>query len=201
MGLNTVAFLGSPRKRGNTERLLDAALEGVRAEGGDASIFRLSELNIHPCRNCGGCAKTGKCVVLDDDMAAIYEKIRSADRIILASPIYFFSVSAQTKIMIDRCQAFWSGKYLLKRPLPSGPFGRKGLLLLVGAYRKDPSGLRCAETCGVSFFHSVNISDHRTVAVLGPDGLGAIRDYPESLAEAVEAGKWLAGAKEGQHSR
>ena len=192
MGLKVVAFLGSPRKRGNTEILLEAALSGIREKAGEISLFRLGELNIPPCRNCGGCARTGRCAFRDDDMQGIYEAIRAADRVVLASPIYFFSVSAQTKSMIDRCQAFWSEKYLLKRPIPPGPAGRKGLMLLVGAYKRDVSGLRCAETCVTSFFHSINISEHRTVGVLGPDALGSMRDYPDRLAEAVEAGRRLA---------
>ena len=66
----------------------------------------------------------------------IYNAIKTADRIILASPIFFFGLNAQAKIMIDRCQAFWCEKYLLKKPIPEGKFGRKGLLLLVGGHGK-----------------------------------------------------------------
>jgi len=65
-------------------------------------------------------------------MQKIHEEIRSADRIILASPIFFFGLSGQAKIMIDRCQPFWHEKYIRMKPVPAGPHGRKGLLLLVG---------------------------------------------------------------------
>jgi multimeric flavodoxin WrbA len=71
-------------------------------------------MDIRPCQNCGGCDDTGSCII-EDAMVDIYEAIRSADRIILASPIFFFGLSAQTKIMIDRCQAFWCQRYLLKK--------------------------------------------------------------------------------------
>ena len=90
--------------------------------------FKLNFMNIKPCQDCGGCTKTGICVV-NDGMKDIYDAIRDADRFIVASPIFFYTVSAQTKTMIDRCQAFWCEKYLLKKEIPAGPDGRKGLLL------------------------------------------------------------------------
>ena len=94
---------GSPKLGGNTDRLLDAVLAG--AQSADASIkiekIILNEFNIRPCQDCGGCELTGKCIVLDD-MQFIYQKLQTADRIILVSPIYFMGVTGQLKMMIDR---------------------------------------------------------------------------------------------------
>ncbi len=129
--MRIIAFNGSPRKGGNTQLLLDEAVRGARELGAEVTVHNLNTLSIRPCQNCGGCDDTGRCVI-QDDMQMIHADIRSADRIILGSPIFFFSVSAQTKIMIDRCQAFWSEKYVHKKPVPPGPHGRKGLLILVG---------------------------------------------------------------------
>ena len=116
-------------------------------------------------------------------MSTVYQAIREADRIVLASPIFFFGVSAQTKAMIDRCQAFWCEKYLLKRPLPSGPFGRKGLLLLLGGMKRE-IGIRCAEATATAFFRTVSVPEHKTLSFLGIDAKGAILEHPEALKDA-----------------
>jgi len=191
MSIKVASFLGSPREGGNTEILLNATLQGVKDAGGEARVFRLEGMNLHPCRNCGVCSREGKCVV-KDDMSVIYEAIRASDRLILASPIYFFALSAQAKLMIDRCQAFWSERYLLNRPIIAGPKGRKGLLLLVGAYKKKTDGVKCCEVCAEAFFHSVSVRNFRTLSYLGVDAAGAIREHPVALGEAYDAGRNLA---------
>jgi multimeric flavodoxin WrbA len=153
--IRTIAFLGSPRKDGNTDLLLQEAVKGIESTGLTVKTFRLNLMDIKPCQNCGGCDETGECII-NDDMADIYPEIRAADRIILASPIFFFSVSSQTKILIDRCQSFWCEKYLLKRPIIEGEYGRKGLLLLVGGMKKE-IGIQCAETTAKAFFRTISV--------------------------------------------
>jgi NAD(P)H-dependent FMN reductase len=146
-------------------------------------------MDIRPCQNCGGCDETGVCVI-NDAMAAIYGAIRKADRIIVAAPIFFFGLSAQTKIMIDRCQAFWCEKYLLKRSIQAGPYGRKGLLLLVGGMKND-TGVSCSEATARAFFRSVSVPEHVTLSFLGVDRSGAIADHLTAMAEGREAGRKL----------
>jgi hypothetical protein len=92
--------------------------------------------------------------------------------------------------MIDRCQAFWCEKYLLKKPIPEGPYGRKGLLLLVGGMKKE-IGIRCGEATSISFFRAVSVSEHNTLSFLGIDKKGAILDHPTALSEVYEAGRRL----------
>jgi multimeric flavodoxin WrbA len=123
-------------------------------------------------------------------MTQIYDAIRTADRIILASPIFFFGISAQAKIMIDRCQCCWCEKYLLKKPIPEGPYGRKGLLLLVGGQKKE-IGIQCAEATAKAFFRTVNVPEHKTLGFLGIDTKGAILQHPTALKDAFDAGKKL----------
>jgi multimeric flavodoxin WrbA len=187
--MKVVAFNGSPRAGGNTELLLREALRAVQESGHEVQLFKLNEMEITPCQDCGGCEETGECII-EDDMGEIYEAIRGADRIILASPIFFFSLSAQAKMMIDRCQSFWCEKYLLKKPLPPGPHGRKGLLLLVGG-RKKEIGAECAETTAKAFFRTISVPEHETLSFLGVDEKGAILKHPTALGEGYEAGKRL----------
>jgi multimeric flavodoxin WrbA len=190
--MNIIAFLGSPRKDGNTELLLKEAVRGIEESGFSVRIFDLNQMNIMPCQNCGGCDETGTCVYADD-MSQIYEAIRAADRIILASPIFFSALSAQTKMMIDRCQAFWCEKYLLRKPIPAGQYGRKGLLLLVGGQKKEIGiqGMQCAGTSANAFFRTISVPEHETLSYTGVDIKGAILKHTTALKDAYEAGKEL----------
>ncbi len=188
--MKTIAFLGSPRKDGNTELLLNEVIRGVEVSGGDVRTFNLNLMNIRPCQDCGGCEKTGECI-LDDEMNDIYPEIRAADRIILASPIFFFGLSAQSKILVDRCQSFWCEKYLLKKTIAGGPFGRKGLLVLVGGMKKE-IGVECGDATAKAFFRTISVKEHRVISFLGIDAKGAIREHPTALREAYEAGNLLA---------
>src|SRR4030042_5952802 len=190
--MKIIAFLGSPRENGNTELLLREAIRGIEESGFPVQVFNLNQMNILPCQNCGGCDDTGICVN-EDDMAQIYDAIKTADRVILASPIFFFSLSAQAKIMIDRCQCFWCEKYLLKKPIPSGPYGRKGLLLLVAGMKDKigATGLDCAGKTAKAFFRTIRVPEHKTLGFSCIDAKGAIRKHPTALKEAYEAGKEL----------
>jgi len=187
--MKIIAFLGSPREGGNTELILKETIGGIEELGLIVQVFNLNLMNISPCQNCGGCDETGVCVY-EDDMTQIYDAIRSADRIILASPIFFFALSAQVKVMIDRCQAFWCEKYLLKKPIPEGLYKRKGLLLLVGGQKKE-IGIQCAEASAKAFFRTVSVPGHKTLSYMGIDSKGAILQHPTALKEAYEAGKAL----------
>lgn len=187
--MKVLAFQGSPRIEGNTDILLKEALKPVYESGHDVRLFKLNSMNIKPCQDCGGCDNTGKCII-NDDMDEIYDAIREADRIILASPIFFFGLSAQAKIMIDRCQSFWCEKYLLKKPISERQYGRKGLLLLVGGMKKE-IGIQCAEATAKAFFRTISVSEHETLSFTGIDIKGAILEHPTALKDAYITGKKL----------
>lgn len=188
--MKILAFNGSPRPGGNTEILLNETLKPLYEAGHEIKLFNLNSMIIRPCQDCAGCLKTGVCIYKDDAMCEIYDAIREADRIILASPIFFFSVSAQTKAMIDRCQAFWCEKYLMKKAIPAGPHGRKGLLLLVGGMKKEEVS-RCAEETAKAFFRTVSVPEHKNLSFMGIDAKGDILKHPTALKEGYEAGKEL----------
>lgn len=187
--IKVVAFLGSPRKNGNTELLVKEAVRGVEESGFEVQRFNLNLMNISPCQNCGGCDDTGICII-EDEMVQVYDAIRAANRIILASPIFFSGLSAQAKIMIDRCQCFWCKKYLLKKPPPEGKYGRKGLLILVCGMKKE-IGVRCGEVTAKAFFRTISVTEYKTLSYTGVDAKGAILQHPTALKEVYEAGKSL----------
>ncbi len=191
--MKIIAFNGSPRRGGNTEILLSETVRGVREEGGEATIYHLDAMNLRACLGCGKCDDAGLCVI-KDDMEMLRGEIRAADRIIVASPIFFFSVSAQTKMMIDRCQAFWAEKYVHKKPIQPGPFGRRGLLLLVGGMKQGEKnvGFTCAEATVKAFFRTVNVQEHGLLIFDAVEKKGEIKKHPTAMKDAYEAGKTLA---------
>ncbi len=111
-----VAIYGSPRIGGNTAVLMDYFLKGImentRYSEGAVTIDSLliKDKNISPCRECCNCSKTGECII-SDDMQEIYKLLIEADFIAVASPVFFTTVSAYLKAVIDRCQRFWVLKY------------------------------------------------------------------------------------------
>lgn len=187
--MKVVAFFGSPRTGGNTDLMLREALRAATEAGHEVVQFNLNHLKIRPCQDCGGCVNTGVCIV-KDDMTRIFEAIRTGDRFIMASPIFFYTVSAQAKVMIDRCQAFWCEKFLLKKDIPAGPQGRKGLLLVAAGLNKD-TAVTCAETVTRIFFRTISVPEHAMVSALGVDAIGDILKHPTALKDCYEAGKRL----------
>ena len=103
--MKTVGIVASPRRKGNTVKIVEAILEGAKAKGSETEIIHLGDLEIAPCNACNACANTGDCI-LEDDMQPIYRALEEADNIVLGTPIYFDHVSAQAKTLIDRLYSF-----------------------------------------------------------------------------------------------
>ena len=99
--MKVLGIVGSPRKNGNTEILMKEVLNVAREAGCETEMFLMSEKQVLPCDACGTCFEVGSCVV-QDDMQELYGKLDQADAIVFGSPVYFGSVSAQTKAIMDR---------------------------------------------------------------------------------------------------
>ena len=160
-------------------------------QGAKTKTVILSELNISPCRHCDGCIKTGKCVV-DDDMQWLYTDLRELDRIVLASPIFFMGVTAQTKAMIDRCQALWVIKYVLKLPVAINPDKeREGIFISVGGTRLR-NLFQPAIATVKSWFTTLDINYNGELVLSGIDEREAILQHPTALKDAFVTGQKLA---------
>jgi multimeric flavodoxin WrbA len=103
--MKMLAVVGSPRKRGNTDILVDAVIRGATANGAEVERVFLADLTVKPCDACDACRKTGRCVVRDD-MTALYDKLYTSDAWVLGTPIYWWGPSAQIKAFVDRWYAF-----------------------------------------------------------------------------------------------
>jgi len=101
--MQIIAVNGSPHgMAGNTGTLLRAVLDGAQNAGAHVEVFSLGDTDVHPCRGCNVCHKTGECAI-KDDFQAIRDAMLKADAVVLASPNYMFNVSAQMKAFMDRC--------------------------------------------------------------------------------------------------
>lgn len=186
-----LAIAGSPRRGGNTDLLLQEVVRGAESEGAEVKALFLRKLCIAPCRHCDSCLETGRCVV-EDDMQWIHAELRRADRLALASPIFFMGLTAQTKAMIDRCQALWVLKYVLKRPVATNEGGeRRGLFISVGGTR-GPKLFEPAMATVKIFFKTLEFTYAGDLLYRGIDGKGEILEHPTALREAFEAGQKLA---------
>ena len=116
MKKKVLVIMGSPRKRGNSTILAEEAAKGARQAGAEVKIVRLREVTIRPCLACESCRrKNAKGCVQDDDMSLLYPKLRAADSILISSPVYWFNMSAQVKLLMDRLYAFGAEKgYVLE---------------------------------------------------------------------------------------
>jgi len=188
--MKVLGLFGSPRRGGNTELLLEEALKGAESEGAEIERVYLTDYTITPCKECHGCDQTGNCVILDD-MQKIYPKLLKADIIILASPIFFYGVTAWAKALIDRSQALWARKYLFKDPsLGKGGKKRKGFLISVGA-TKGQKVFEGAILTAKYFFNVLNAEYVGELLFRGIDGKGDILKEKGALEQAFEAGRRL----------
>ena len=185
--MKVLGIMASPRLKGNTDLLLDEALRGAQGQGAEVEKIVVDRLKIAPCREYYGCFKDGKCVIRDD-MDDVYAKILGADAIIAATPIFFYTVSAQLMLLISRCQALWARKYILKNlDIPV----KKGAFIAVGATR----GAKLFDGPKLTinyFFKAINAEYTDELLIRGVDKRGEIAEHPEALAAAFELGKKLA---------
>jgi len=121
-------LLGSPRKKGNSALLAAEAAKGAKAAGADVESVYLQGLDIKACTACNACQKKpGKGCVIRDDMRGLYPKLQRADALVFATPVYWANMSAQTKLMMDRC-------YALVTPSGHAFAGKKvGIIMTYGA--------------------------------------------------------------------
>ncbi len=198
MKRRVLGIYGSPRRGGNTDRLLDKALEGAKAAGAETKAVYARDLKMSGCIECGGCDKTGKCVV-QDEMQGVYPLLEEADVVLLASPVFFYGVTAQVKALIDRAQALWSKRRLEKGSEQRKHYHRgKGYLMVAGA----TGGKNLFEgivLTGKYFFDALDMTYEGGLFFRGLEKGSDVREKPEALDSAYKLGE-KAGSGDGGHS-
>ena len=187
--LKVLGIAGSPRRGGNTDLLLGEVIRGAASKGAKVKTIILDDLQIAPCQHCDACLKTGRCKIMDD-MQMVYRELENADRIVLASPIQFMGITSQMKAMIDRCQALWARKYLLKQPPLGDSRERKGLFVSVGG-RSIANLFEPALVVVKTLFRILNVSYAGELLFSGIDEKGAITRHADALNQAFLSGQRL----------
>ena len=191
--MKVLAVYGSPRRKGNTSILLQRAVDGARQAGAEVEEIMLRDLEMSPCLEIYGCKERGRCVI-PDDFQDFHDKILESEGMMLASPIFFYSVSAHTKILMDRCQSLWVKKHWIDQtPMGAGTSKRKGLFISVGATK----GKKLFDGVLLTmryFFEVLDMELWNALLYRGLDFEGDVLNYSEYLEEAYEAGKDLVAA-------
>ena len=174
---NIIVLNGSVRKEGNTDLLVHAFADGA-GEKNTVEIISVADYKVHPCIGCNSCfEREGHTCFQQDDMQVIYEKLKQADSLVIASPVYFYGVSAQLKAIIDRLHTPMRNDFRLK----------KLALILVGAATLpelfDPIKLQYQMV--LNYFH---LEDAGMVLVRGAKEKGDVKET-EGLEEAYELGE------------
>jgi multimeric flavodoxin WrbA len=190
MMVKILAIYGSPRRKGNTALLLQEAVRGAREAGAEVQEVVLRDLKISPCLEIYGCKKAGRCAI-QDDFQDLYDQLLACQGLMLASPIFFYSVSAHTKSMIDRCQSLWVKKYWIENSeMVIREPRRRGLFISVGATR----GPRLFDGTLLTlryFFDVLDMELWKSLLYRSLDFEGDILKHPEYLEEANRTGAEL----------
>lgn len=183
-----VLIAGSPRRRGNSDLLLDAFEAGAREAGANLTRIVAATAGVEPCRGCQGCSKTGACVIRDG-MGAVYQALDAADGLAVATPVYFASVPAVLKALYDRMQPYWARRYVLHEP----PVPKRPASLLIVAGGGDPFGHGCAVTVSRSALQvaGFQVPADALFEVVGPDAAGDVSGDVAAIAEARAMGARL----------
>ncbi len=186
--MKILGIAGSPRRGGNTDTLLARFLEGAASKGAETKTLIVCQLKIAGCQHCDACLKKGICRI-QDDMQMVYSEMEAADGLVLASPLQFMTVPSELKALIDRCQALFVRKYILKIPPLGDTRPRKGFLISVGGRRTIPN-LFDAELITIkTFFRTLDVEYTGEILIPGVDAKGDILKHPEQLARAFESGQ------------
>jgi len=174
---------GSPRREGNTARLLSTFMDEAERLGTEGTNLTIVDMDIRPCRACNACKKDGRCII-DDDMQEVYPLLRRADLVVAASPVFFYGVTATLKALVDRSQALWNSHYIRELSDP-GRGMRRGVFLSVGATR----GERLFEGCDLTMKYFFDAMGAESVGSLGFRKIehpGDIDAHPTALDDAKE---------------
>jgi multimeric flavodoxin WrbA len=191
--MKVCGIIGSPKKNGNVDLLVSQVLRGAQTKGAQVSKIYLNDLSIEPCQSCGKDPYPKHCL-FNDDMNRIYAALESSDVIVLGSPVYFETVSAQTKLMIDRCNCLTpyvkasDGTFSFEKRMKKH---KKGVFVVVAG--SDQKFDTITSTVR-GFFHWANAELVETIGYPHDDAeFGGVRNKRKLMNRAFTVGKQIVG--------
>jgi len=190
MNLQVLGVSGSPRLQGNSDILIEKALAGARSGGASTESIALRDMQITPCQECDACLGSGECCI-EDDFPNILDKLLECDRLVIATPIFFMSVSAYVKALIERCQCLWARKYVLKQPLlADGERDRRAMLISVAGTRSEQM-FECVTLTMKYWLDVLEMKQVSSLFVNQVDDKGNILKHLSALSESFRLGQRL----------
>jgi multimeric flavodoxin WrbA len=180
-----LVILGSPRRKGNSATLAARISRGAKSAGAGVETVFLQALKISPCRGCNTCQKDdSKGCAIKDDMQKVYPKLIKADAWVIASPVYWFTMSAQTKIFMDRCYALTA--------YAKNPFAGKRIAIAMSYGDADPVRSGCVNALR-TFQDAYRYTRSKIVGMVYGSAMkaGEIENDETLMQEAEELGKRL----------
>jgi multimeric flavodoxin WrbA len=175
---------GSPRKNGNTEKLVKTILDGAAEKGADTTFYKLVKMNISLCLGCFSCRETGTCVT-EDDIQLLHEEIQASDAIILGSPVYMWQVSGQTKLFMDRLVPF------IKPDFTSRLKGKKRVFMVFTQGNPDEQTFKVYFEYLENLFSFLHYDVKGTIVATGTRDKNDILQQTDLLEKARKIGRKL----------
>lgn len=178
--MKVIGFIGSPRRNGNTDILVQQVLRGAEAAGAETKFVYLNEISYKGCQGCESCKVNSGCVQ-QDDMSELYDEIANAEAIVIGSPIYLWQISGQTKLFLDRWYAFGNHDTSCKL--------RKGIKGALVFSQGDPDQERYQDVfSNVANLLSFGLEIQNTIVASGASQLGIIATDAKLMQKAWTVG-------------
>ena len=194
--ISIITVLGSPHRHGNTEKLLDKFIDGVKEAKCNEDVYIekviLRDLDIHPCKGCNACHKTGSCII-QDDAITLYDKIDAANGFVMTFPIFTMSAPAEVKSVIDRAHYIWVRRFKHQSEVISKEykeshhawvFSTAGMSLT-----KRPDLFNTVFPIMSALFNSLGYTQMQGIHADGMDDAGGIEGRPEIMERAYQLGQ------------
>jgi len=198
MNLKVLGISASPRIDGSSDLLLRQALAGAESAGASTEYVGLRDFRIAPCDESNACYATGECRI-QDDFQLVLQKMLDADCLIFATPVFFMTVCAQAKLLIDRCQCLWAHKYVLKKPLFTTGRNRRAAVIAVGGSKSK----KMFESVHLTMKYWFDVLEFNYVADLFINQIeepARIKQHPTAFNDAYRLGSDLASPEMPTHN-
>lgn len=180
--MRVIGIVGSPRKNGNTNAVVQQVLEGAAEAGAETRTFLLNEMNYRGCQACNYCKSHEKCK-LEDDLAELFDEMAKADGVVFGAPIYFAQFSGQMRLFLDRCYSLINADFSSR--LPAG----KKAVIVVSQGMPEPTAYKGVyeEFAGqIARFAGMDVKD--TIVVAGYHAPGEVKENTELMTKAKNTG-------------
>ncbi len=186
--MNIIALLGSPRPEGNSTLLARAFLDACQSLGAAVQSHFLNKMDYQGCQACLGCKTKAQVCILKDDMTPVYDAIRQADVLVLASPVYFGDLSGQLKSAYDRFYAYFEPNFASRLPA-----GKQAVFILTQG-NPDEAQFQDIFPRYEAFMQWLGVQPCHLLRACGLQAPGEVKARPQALQAAVDLARTVLGA-------